>query len=287
MVVAVGLTYDAKARFRSRALVRVGEPVRVSGWSEEYQMDAQEAVRVFTEDVARTLAAVSPSYSSWSQAERVNRVAEVVVRLTGSGLPSEVEMADQVGVAERLAQAEERNPGDHRLQELLAALTVYERDLELLGLSDAQVAAEYPSGRLRWSIAWSLLRVVVAVPFAVIGVIVHIVPFQIVKVLAKRPLNEGMKATVKLLGCFASFIVVYVALGVIVGRRYGAWAGFAVAVGSPLCGYVAVRLGERVKRIGGLVEGYRTLRGRNAVLCSVYAHRRMVAAAALVVMEAQ
>jgi len=126
-----------------------------------------------------------------------------------------------------------------------------------------------------------------AIPLAVIGVVVHIVPFQIVKLLAKRPVNEGMKATVKLLGCFASFIVVYVALGVIVGQRYGAWAGFALAVASPLCGYVAVRLGERVKRIGGFLEGYRTVRGRNGVLASVIAHRRMVAAAALVIIEAQ
>ena len=30
MTVAVGLVYDAKARFRSRALVRVGEPVEVA-----------------------------------------------------------------------------------------------------------------------------------------------------------------------------------------------------------------------------------------------------------------
>jgi len=33
VTVAVGLTYDAKARFRSRALVRIAEPVNISRWA--------------------------------------------------------------------------------------------------------------------------------------------------------------------------------------------------------------------------------------------------------------
>ena len=35
--------------------------------------------------------------------------------------------------------------------------------------------------------------------------LVHVVPFQIMKQVGKRPTNEGIKATVKLLGCFVLF----------------------------------------------------------------------------------
>jgi len=80
VTVAVGLTYDSKTRFRSRALVRIAEPVSISRWSEEYQVDSQKAVRAFTDDVARQLAEVSPTYPSWAQAVKVSRIAEVVVR---------------------------------------------------------------------------------------------------------------------------------------------------------------------------------------------------------------
>jgi hypothetical protein len=153
-----------------------------------------------------------------------------------------------------------------------------------LGLSDAQVAAKYGQGRLRVAVLWSVLKVVVALPLAAIGVVVHIVPFQIVKQLAKRPANEGMKATVKLLGCFALFTVVYVALGIVVGRAAGPWAGLLVAVAAPLCGYVTVRVAERVKRIGGLVEGYRTVKDRKVVLATVFAQRRAVVDAARAVL---
>lgn len=276
VTVAVGLTYETKARFRSRALVRVGEPVSISRWSEEYQLDSRKTVRAFTDDVARQLAEVSPTYASWVQAEKVGRIAEVIVRSPKGGLPTNVMMGEQVQVAGRLAHIEQQDPGNAQLQSLLTAFAVYERDLELLGLSDSQLAAEYPSGRLHRVLVWSIFKVLVAIPFAAVGVIVHVVPFEIIKQVAKRPTNEGMKATAKLLGCFASFVIVYTGLGVVVGERYGAWWGLIVAVGSPLCGYVAVRLSERARRIGGLLEGYRTVKNRRFALKTVSDHRAAV-----------
>ncbi len=143
-------------------------------------------------------------------------------------------------------------------------------------MNDAQVVAGYSSGGLRLALAWSALKVLIALPFAAVGVVVHFIPFQIIKRLAKKPKNEGIKATVKLLGCFVSFVIVYAALGLIAGRAYGPWVGVLVVIAAPLCGYVAVRLIERVKRVGGLVDGYRTVKGRRDVLDSVMAHRKRV-----------
>ena len=100
------------------------------------------------------------------------------------------------------------------------------------------------------------------------------------KQVAKRPTNEGIKATVKLLGCFVLFALTYVAVGVLVGRAFGAWAGLAAAVAAPFCGYVTVRCGERVKRIGGAVEGYRMLKGRRSVVATALQHRAAVVAEA-------
>jgi hypothetical protein len=129
---------------------------------------------------------------------------------------------------------------------------------------------------VRLSVLWSALKVVLALPLAAAGALVHLVPFQIMKQVAKRPTNEGMKATVKLLGCFVLFVLTYAALGVFVGRAVGPGAGFVAAVAAPWCGYVAVRLIERVKRIGGVVEGYRALRPRRDVLATALTHRAAV-----------
>ena len=113
-------------------------------------------------------------------------------------------------------------------------------------------------------------------PLAIAGVAVHVVPFEIMKQVGKRPTNEGIKATVKLLGCLVLFALTYAVLGVVVGRAFGPWIGLAAAVAAPLCGYVAVRLFERVKRIGGVVEGYRMIKGRRDVVRAAVGHRAAV-----------
>jgi hypothetical protein len=273
VTVAVGLAYDAKARFRSRALVRVGPPAGVAQWAEAYRRDERATVRAVTEDLASQLDRVSPSFASWTQAKQLSWIAELVVR-SGDDPEGEVGLADKVHVATRLAAREEACP--EALGELLSDFALYERDLELLGVSDAQLVGGSQRHRLRLSVAWSALKVIVALPFAAIGALVHVVPFQIMKQVGKRPTNEGIKATVKLLGCFVLFVATYALVGVLGGRAYGAWAGLAAALAAPLCGFVTVRLLERVRRIGGVIEGYRIVKASPNVLGPVLAHRAAV-----------
>lgn len=272
VVVAVGLTYDAKARFRSRALVRIGEPMDVAPWKERYREDSYLAVRHLTAEVGDRLEMVSPSYSSWAEAHLLARMAAVIVR-PPSG---QVTIATQVEVAERLSRLGQGTVSDA----CRSAFSRYERDLQLWGLRDAQVAGAYRRRRLRVSVLGSMAKVVAGLPFAAIGFVVHVVPFQIVKQLAKRPTNEGVKATVKLLGCTAFFAVVYAAIGAVVGRACGVWAGLGVAAGAPVCGYLSVRFAERVQRLGGFLEAYRTFSSRRDVLRSVAADRSSFVSAA-------
>jgi 1-acyl-sn-glycerol-3-phosphate acyltransferase len=276
--VAVGLVYDAKARFRSRALVRVGEPVAVAQCAEEYRRDEWAAVRSLTEDLAAQLSRVNPSFASWTQAKQLSWIAEVVVRTPDLADAADVGLGDRVEVAARLAARQEASAA--ALEHLCRAFAVYERDLNLLGVNDAQLAARVPRRRLRLAVLRAALLVLAALPFAAIGALVHFVPFQIMKQVGRRPTNEGIKATVKLLGCFVLFALTYVAVGVLVGLAVGAWAGLAAAVAAPLCGYVALRLGERVKRIGGVVEGSRILKGRPSVVAAALSHRAAVVAEA-------
>jgi glycerol-3-phosphate O-acyltransferase/dihydroxyacetone phosphate acyltransferase len=287
VIAAAGLLYDDKATFRSRALVRVGEPAAVSAWVDRYRADERDAVREVTESVAEQLDEVSPPYASWSQADELVRIADVVLRSPDESLPQDVDLADRTAIAESLASLEERPELHRQFAALRAAFAAYGRDLNLLGLDDAQVAARYSRGSLRRSVAWSAVKVAAAIPFAAVGVVVHVIPFQVMKLVAQRPANVGIRATVKLLGCFALFVLTYAVIGFVVGRRFGAWYGLLAALGAPLCGYVAVRLFERVKRIGGLLEGYRTMRGRKDVVASVFAHRDDVVTAACLLVARQ
>jgi 1-acyl-sn-glycerol-3-phosphate acyltransferase len=275
VTVAVGLVYDAKARFRSRALVRVGHPVKVARWTEVYRRDERATVRAFTDDLAAQLEHVNPSFSSWVQATQLSWIADMVVRGPGEEQSGDPQLSDRVHVATRLAACQEARPA--LLQQLFADFATYERDLELLGVSDAQLVTASTRRRgVGFRIAWSALEVLAALPFAVLGALVHLIPFQIMKQVGKRPTNEGIKATVKLLGCFALFAATYAVVGVLVGRAHGAWAGLGAALAAPLCGFVTVRLLERVRRFGGVVEGYRIIKAHRNILGPVFAHRAAV-----------
>ncbi len=78
-----------------------------------------------------------------------------------------------------------------------------------------------------------------------------------------------MRATVKLLGCLFSFTAVYVVLGVSIGEAFGAPFGALAAVGAPVCGYLAVRMTERLRRMGGAIEGFRWAGGKGPLVASV------------------
>jgi 1-acyl-sn-glycerol-3-phosphate acyltransferase len=67
-IVPIGLAYDAKATFRSHALVTIGDPIQVDQWvgaaARNAGLDEREAVRECTAAITAGLRAVAPDYLS-------------------------------------------------------------------------------------------------------------------------------------------------------------------------------------------------------------------------------
>jgi 1-acyl-sn-glycerol-3-phosphate acyltransferase len=272
VIVPVGLHYDEKARFRSRAVVQVGPPIAVQPFVDETSDDPTAAVRSLTTAIDRSLRVVGPDFASVGDEVVWNRAADIVVRPSGVDVLADLDLVRRDRVARALSVA-----SPPRTDELRALVDAYDADLALAGLDDAQVASMGAPGRDPVRAATAVVVAGASAPIAAIGAAIHGVPYAIVKQIAKRPRNEGMKATVKVLGCFASFLVVYAILGVVVGRRRGATAGVAAAVAAPLSGYVALRFAERVGRIGGAVATAHRLRtGAGAVLASLADQRQQI-----------
>ena len=284
VTVAVGLVYDAKATFRSRALVRIGPAVPVDRFVEPYQQDSRAAVRTFTEVLADQLGDVVTTYRSWREAEMLAAMADLVLAPAESGALGQgsdtdngdgdgPSLADRERVASSLASIDLGSTGPGRALE--DAFGTYQRDLTLLGLSDRQVTTSY-GRRYRAALAWSLLKVAVALPPGLLGAVVHVVPYQVVKRASVLAKDESIKATVKLGGCAALFSVTYLTIAEVVRRKKGPfWAAIAL-VGAPLSGVATLRLSERIKAVGGLVAGAGTVRSRQVVLPTVLAHRAEV-----------
>jgi 1-acyl-sn-glycerol-3-phosphate acyltransferase len=269
--IAVGLVYDHKATFRSRALVRVGPARPVATRVEEYRSEPRAAVRALTADMAAQLHQVVATYRSWQEAELLAGIADLVVADSG-------ELADRERIAASLAAVDLDASGPGR--DLKEAYQAYRRDLALMGLTDAQVTARY-GRRYRAALGWSLFKVVVALPAGLLGAAVHVVPYQVMKRLGRVPKDDSIKSTVKLGGCLALFTIDYLVIADYVRRRRG-WLAAAIAfLAAPLSGYATLRLSERAKSAGGLLEGARIVRSRRAVLPTVLAHRNDVVRRAL------
>jgi glycerol-3-phosphate O-acyltransferase/dihydroxyacetone phosphate acyltransferase len=271
VVVPVGLSYDEKARFRSRAVVRIGDPIEVGTWSGDDGGDPAAAVRSLTGAIDLALRATSPDFASVDDAVACNRTADIVVRPVGGDVLDDHDLAERDRVARQLSAV-----ADPAADALRGLVDRYDADLALAGLTDAQSASVGAPGRDRARVVRAFALTAASAPVAATGAAIHAVPYLAIKQIATRPTNDGMKATVKVLGCFASFLLVYLGLGVLVGRRRGAGAGVAVAVAAPVTGYVAMRFGERVHRIGGAVATARRLRDRSAQLPALIEQRRRI-----------
>jgi 1-acyl-sn-glycerol-3-phosphate acyltransferase len=274
VTVAAGLVYDDKARFRSEALVRIGEPVPVAPWAGRYREDPMAAVRELTASLADQLGAVVPMYESRQDELAFRRIASIVCGPEGDGEATGASLAARDDLTRALGAAADQGPVETaRVAQLRALTDRYEAELSLLGLNDAEVAEGLTPARYRSRLSRSLAVAVLTAPVAALGALIHAVPYQIVKVAGRRPTNEGMRATVKLAGCITLFTATYTAIGVRVGRRRGAVAGLMAFLLGPLSGYVTVRWAERAQRLGGRARARATLRNRRDLRQDLAARR--------------
>jgi hypothetical protein len=98
--------------------------------------------------------------------------------------------------------------------------------------------------------------------------------YEVVRRTARIPASDGMRATVKLLGCLAGFTTVYSLIARPVGKRFGRPIGALAFALAPASGYV------RLQRIGGVVEATRLARERRTSLASLRSSRAAVVDAA-------
>jgi 1-acyl-sn-glycerol-3-phosphate acyltransferase len=263
-LVPVGLTFDAKGRFRSRALVRVGEPIDVASWRPVHRRDRRAAVRDLTEAIRTGLEDVTLNYESHHEARGIERVSEILAT-EDLELPARMALEeafamrrDALATARQLREAE-----PEALRRVARRLARYEARLAHLGVEDVHVAARYPRQAVGLYALGTASLLLFWLPLAALGTLLSWLPYRLCGVLARFGRSQDLPATFKLFGGFFLFPLVWLLEALAVGAWLGWAAGLALLfLVAPGTSWIAMRFHERHEQLWAEAEAWLLLRTR-------------------------
>ena len=268
-IVPFGLVFEARDRFRSRALMEIGHPIELRraaawhGWDLSAGETEQETVRSLTAEIERELAAVTLNYASWEEAEIVRRAADLWVSEqegVGAGHRLKPGLPYQRAFAEGYADIKRLYPRE--TAQVRRRTAAYARLLDLTGLTDRQVTSDYPPALVARFLAHSAFELLVLLPAGLAGTVINWLPYKIPRWLVPRlPIQADQHATYKVMISLFLFPAVWLTLGWLAWRWWGPGVALPLLIVSPLSGYAALLLKERCQRLVVESRAYLLLRG--------------------------
>ncbi len=185
-IVPTGLVYERKERFRSAALVCFGTPIDVarSGWT------AAE----LTAEIERRVAEITLSFEQRREAVLLEWAARVVATAGEAPLVlgREEPLAKHLARVQRLRQGY-RNLSEKAPEEVVALarrVDAYRRELRRLGVEPAEVYLPIHAGRAAFFVIREVELLVIGGPLALLGLVNHVLPYLLVRTLARRLSRE-------------------------------------------------------------------------------------------------
>lgn len=276
-IVPVGLTFDERGRFRSRALVRVGEPLDPAPELAAYDRDPVAAGRTLTARVDEALRQVTLNYPSWDEARLIARASDLFAR-PGAALPGDRALSETFDFHRAFLEGygEMRSRCPEEVAAVAEAVRDYDRLLRAFHLRDDQVAAAYPVSPVARFVGRTLLRLLVLLPLALVGTLLNILPYQIVRLIVRRNRQGDQEATLKVFPSLALYPAAWIAEGFAAGHWLGMRAGVLTALLGLPTGYVAMLFDERRERFQREARAYLVLRTRRRASAELKAKREAV-----------
>ncbi len=273
-ILPVGLTFEAKGVFRSRALVRIGEPLDPTAWERAAEHDPREATRSLTEAIHQALRRVMLDYPSHEEASLLERATELFAAREKE-LPARLALAEAFALRQAALEGYERLRArdPKRVTELRKRVERYAARLEGLGLRDDHVAARYPADEVLAYAVGSMALLFWWLPLAGLGVFFNWTPYRLLGFAAGRARSRDLPATVKLVGGFFVFPIAWLVWTLLAGLWLGAAAGLATLVVAPASGWYAMRFQERYEHLFDEAVAYARVKLRRQSVAALRAER--------------
>jgi len=273
-ILPVGLTFEDKLALRSRVLVRAGTPIDLDVLltGRMPTADDRAAVDRLTGEIATALRSVSPDYESPREEGACAAAADVTLRTDATVAPAVVPLAAREALARSLAVA----PPDER-HAVLDALAGYVLDLDLADVTDDQLVPRPSMRRVLLRLLTTAVQVVLLSVFALIGIIVNVIPAALVAsagALVREPVTKG---TVRLLVGLVVFPTAWVLFSL--ADDLSGWIDVLIVLfASPICALAAVYLVDKVRVLWDAFRAWRVVTNRRARLDDLLATRAALVA---------
>ncbi len=274
-IVPAGLYYRAKHIFRSVALLHFGDPFPVARISLAPGAEPPpEPVRTLTEQLATRLRAVTLETEETEVHELVARAQRIF------SAPAEP-LAEEFGLRRRMLAGYDvaRRHWPQRVAALRGRLDRHAAALEAAGVDPRQLEPQsYGWKRAIAYAAQSLLFLIVGLPVALMGLVVHYPAYRAVGWVATgiSKGSEDALATVKVLAAALLFPLTWAAILTGSWLWRGPWLAALIAPALPLSGYIALQFAERLDRVAGATRALAILLLRRRAFLRLTAERRAI-----------
>ena len=196
-IVPIGLHYENKAGFRSRALVNVGDPIDLDAWADTRAggvadgADDRAAVNDLTALIDTRLRRAAPDFADWPTADALETAAEVLLNDVDPAPAGGLQYGDRALLADRLNRLPEPERGD-----LVAAGSAYEAAVARARTSDRKIATTSSPAPRSWRWVGNALLVLLLLPYALMGLLVAALPLLVVFIVSRLPIAPAVRATV-------------------------------------------------------------------------------------------
>ena len=249
-IIPVGLNFEATTKFRSRVLMQIGEPLKISDivqcYTQAERPERTKYVRQLSQRIHDGMVAVSPSFETWEEARLVSRTADIWGQHELAP-DTEVDFVEAVELRRDFAQGyhwmREHHP--ERAAAFWDTMAEYDQLLTTAGLQDRQIRLNYPASSALGFALRSIVSLAIRLPLSFIGTALNLIPLQI-SAFVGRGNDADKRATWSIFSSVIVFPLIWtlqaIIAGAIAAQCWGAVWGWITGAIILLAAPILVRL---------------------------------------------
>ncbi len=268
VVVPAGLFYTSKQTFRSAAVMYIGQPIEVAPVPVDVGGEPpRQAVEALTKRIEEALAEVTVQADSRAALDLITR-ADHIFRLGEGVLADALEMRKRFVAGYRWLC--ENDPA--RLARVASRIDRFEAELGAAKLEPKELVPPTLAGSVK-----TILTLLVMLPLAVAGAIVHYPVYRLIGALVGRiHSDEELIASQKAVGGMVFYPLMWIACAAIAWWRLDWRFGLAALVVLPILGYIALRFGEQLDGVVGRARAVTSRIARRSAYARLVAQQRAI-----------